>query len=106
MNIKDLSPELKEKARACHTPEELFELAKEEGMEIPLPNTEAALVCLVSEHVPTISDNVNGGRRNVRVPQHLVYFARAPKVTARCGYPYDSATCLSPTMQQVPATCF
>lgn len=35
MNIKDLSPELKEKARACHTPEELFELAKEEGMEIP-----------------------------------------------------------------------
>ena len=35
MNINDLSPELREKARACGSTEELFELAKEEGMEIP-----------------------------------------------------------------------
>ena len=35
MNINDLSPELREKARACESTEELFELAKEEGMEIP-----------------------------------------------------------------------
>lgn len=35
MNIKDLSPELQEKARACRTTGELLDLAKEEGMEIP-----------------------------------------------------------------------
>ena len=35
MNSKDISPDLKEKARACRTPEELFQLAHEEGMDIP-----------------------------------------------------------------------
>ena len=35
MDINDLSPELREKARTCGSTEELFELAKEEGMEIP-----------------------------------------------------------------------
>ena len=35
MNINDLSPELQEKARTCGSTEELFELVKEEGMEIP-----------------------------------------------------------------------
>ena len=35
MNINDFSPELKERARACRTPEELFALAMEEGIEIP-----------------------------------------------------------------------
>ena len=35
MDINDLSPDLKEKALVCRTPEELFELAKEEGVEIP-----------------------------------------------------------------------
>lgn len=35
MNAKDFSPELMEKARACRTSEELFELAKEQGVEIP-----------------------------------------------------------------------
>ena len=35
MDLDNLSPELKEQARMCRTPEELFELAKEEGMEIP-----------------------------------------------------------------------
>ena len=31
MNFEDLSPELKEKVRACTTPEQALELAKEEG---------------------------------------------------------------------------
>ena len=35
MDINDISPELQEKARACETVEELHELLKEEGMEIP-----------------------------------------------------------------------
>ena len=35
MNVNDLSPELQEKARACRTPEDLFKLAKDEGIEIP-----------------------------------------------------------------------
>ena len=36
MNIDDigLSPELREKARACKTPEEMLALAKEEGFEL------------------------------------------------------------------------
>lgn len=34
MKFEDLSPELQEKACACKTPEELFELAKSEGMEL------------------------------------------------------------------------
>ena len=34
MDFKDLSPELREKARACSTPEELLELAREEGYEL------------------------------------------------------------------------
>ena len=33
--IKDLSPELQEKARACSSPNELLELAADEDMEIP-----------------------------------------------------------------------
>ena len=33
--IKDLSPELQEKARACKTKNELLELAADEDMEIP-----------------------------------------------------------------------
>ena len=34
--IKDLSPELQEKARACKTNQELMELAAEEDIEIPM----------------------------------------------------------------------
>ena len=34
MNFDELSPELKEKARACETPEELLALAKQEGIEL------------------------------------------------------------------------
>ena len=32
MNYEDLSPELKEKAKACKTPEDILALAKEEGI--------------------------------------------------------------------------
>jgi hypothetical protein len=34
MNYEDLSPEVLEKAKACKTPEELYALAKEEGIEL------------------------------------------------------------------------
>ena len=34
MDFDNLTPELKKKALACKTPEELFELAKSEGMEL------------------------------------------------------------------------
>lgn len=34
MNYEDLSPEVLEKAKACRTPEDLFALAKEEGIEL------------------------------------------------------------------------
>ncbi|MBE6465559.1 Nif11-like leader peptide family natural product precursor [Denitrobacterium detoxificans] len=34
MDFKDLSPELRDKAKACKNPEELLKLAKEEGYEL------------------------------------------------------------------------
>ena len=34
MKFEDLSPELREKAQACNTAEELLALAKEEGYEL------------------------------------------------------------------------
>ena len=34
MNFEDLTTEQKEKAIACKTPEEMLELAKEEGIEL------------------------------------------------------------------------
>jgi hypothetical protein len=34
MNYNDLSPELREKAKACTSPEEVLELAKNEGYEL------------------------------------------------------------------------
>ncbi len=39
MDFKSLSPELREKAKACTSPEELMELAKREGYKL----TEAEL---------------------------------------------------------------
>ena len=50
MNMNDLSPELQEKARACRTPEELFKLAEEEGMEIPDEQLDAISGGWCSEH--------------------------------------------------------
>ena len=34
MDYKDLSPELREKAKACQTPEEMLSLAKAEGYKL------------------------------------------------------------------------
>ena len=34
MNYEDLTPDMKDKIRACKTPEELLELAKESGYEL------------------------------------------------------------------------
>lgn len=34
MEFDELSPELKERAKACKTPEEVLELAKEEGIAL------------------------------------------------------------------------
>ena len=34
MRFEDLSPELKERALACKTPDELLKLTKEEGIEL------------------------------------------------------------------------
>ena len=34
MDFKDLSPELSEKVKACKTPEQIFEAAREEGYEL------------------------------------------------------------------------
>ena len=39
--IKDLSPELQEKARQCKTDEELIQLAADEGLELPMDALEA-----------------------------------------------------------------
>jgi predicted ribosomally synthesized peptide with nif11-like leader len=41
MDINDLSPELREKVKACTSPEELFALAKREGYELSEEETEA-----------------------------------------------------------------
>ena len=35
MNCNDLTPEQRERVAECATPEELFELAKGEGVELP-----------------------------------------------------------------------
>lgn len=41
MDFKDLTPELRDKARKCKTPQELLELAKEEGYELSDEDLEA-----------------------------------------------------------------
>lgn len=54
MDFDDLSPELREKAEACKTPEELFALAKAEGIE------------LSDEQLDAISGGKWGGCNEVR----------------------------------------
>ena len=41
MDYKDLSPELREKAKACKTPEEMLALAKKEGYKLSDEEMEA-----------------------------------------------------------------
>ena len=41
MDLENLSPDLREKANACKSPEDLFELAREEGYELSDDELEA-----------------------------------------------------------------
>ena len=41
MDFNDISPELREKAKACKTPEEMLELAKQEGYKLSEEELEA-----------------------------------------------------------------
>jgi predicted ribosomally synthesized peptide with nif11-like leader len=41
MDYKDITPELREKAKACTSPEELLELAKHEGYKLSEDELEA-----------------------------------------------------------------
>ena len=41
MNLEDLSPELKERALACKTPEDVLALAKQEGYDLSDEELEA-----------------------------------------------------------------
>jgi hypothetical protein len=50
MNYMDISPELKEKARSCQSPEELFVLAKEEGLELSDEDLDGIAGGWCSEH--------------------------------------------------------
>ena len=43
MNFEDLTPDQMEKARACKTPEDILQLAREEGFEL----SEEELNCIV-----------------------------------------------------------
>ena len=50
MKYSDLTPEQKKRVAECRTPEELFELAKEEGMEIPDEELDGIAGGWCSEH--------------------------------------------------------
>ena len=63
MEFKDLSPEQQEKLRACKTPEEMLELAREEGYELSDEELEAvnggtSWSCIPDcpEHIPCPHD--------------------------------------------------
>ena len=60
MEFSDLSPELKEKARACETVDEVLALVKEEGIELSddeLENVSGGLQWLSTDHCPCDSDD-------------------------------------------------
>ena len=60
MNFDDLSPELKKKARACKTPDEILALAKEEGIELSddeLENIAGGLEWTTPDPCPCDSDD-------------------------------------------------
>ena len=59
MKIEDVSPEIIEKAKACETPEQIFALAKEEGIE------------LTDEQMDIIA---GGGKRHVNVSWAKKFF--------------------------------
>ena len=62
MEFNDLSPELKEKARACETVEEVIALVKEEGIELSdaeLENVSGGLQWLSTDHCPCESESID-----------------------------------------------
>ena len=67
MNFEDLkNPELQEKLKACKTPEELFRLAKEEGLE------------LSEEELKAVAGGVTWCWAVSSGCDHCRYFARVP----------------------------
>ena len=91
--IKDLSPELQEKARACKTNNELLELAADEDMEIPMDALEGvAGGCTTEgcEHIfqqtesigmlPYLGSNDKNIRYNGKIVESLI-----TEVCSKCG---------------------
>ena len=91
--IKDLSPELQEKARACKTKDELLELAAENGLEIPEDALEAVAGGCTSEGcehsfqeterigmLPYLGSNDKNIMYNGKVVNSLI-----TKVCSKCG---------------------
>ena len=91
--IKDLSPELKEKARACKTKDELMQLAADEDMEIPEDALEAVAGGCTSggcNHIfqeterigmlPNWGSNDNNIKYNGKIVDNLI-----TEVCSKCG---------------------
>ena len=91
--IKDLSPELQEKARACKTKDELLELAAENDLEIPEEALEAVAGGCTSEGcehsfqeterigmLPYLGSNDKNIMYNGKVVNSLI-----TKVCSKCG---------------------
>ena len=94
--IKDLSPELQEKARACKTKDELLELAADEDMEIPMEALEAVAGGCTSEGcehsfqeterirmLPYMGSNDKHIMYNGKIVEYLI-----TKVCSKCGEPH------------------
>ena len=91
--IKDLSPELQEKARACKTKDELMQLAAENGLEIPEDALEAVAGGCTSEGCDHSFDETE---RIGMLPylgsndKHIIYNGKVvhdliTKVCSKCG---------------------
>ena len=94
--IKDYSPELQEKARACKTKDELTQLAAENGLEIPEDALEAVAGGCTSEGcehsfqeterirmLPYMGSNDKHIMYNGKIVEYLI-----TKVCSKCGEPH------------------
>ena len=94
--IKDLSPELQEKARACKTKDELMQLAAENDLEIPEEALEAVAGGCTSEGcehsfqeterirmLPYMGSNDKHIMYNGKIVEYLI-----TKVCSKCGEPH------------------
>ena len=94
--IKDLSPELQEKARQCKTKDELMQLAAEEDVEIPMEALEGVAGGCTSkgcEHsfqeterirmLPYMGSNDKHIMYNGKIVEYLI-----TKVCSKCGEPH------------------